>query len=988
MTVLHLDIETYSEINLKTDGLDRYSAHPSFEILMCGWRIDNGPVGVWFPHEGLPYDVKETILDPAVPKKAWNAQFERICFKRDKRFNWDIPIEQWRCSMVGALMRALPDSLDHCGRIIGLGEDFAKKPGKNYINLFCKPHEHTKHHPFNRYDQFTHPLEWAEFVEYCRRDVVAESKIDHVLEKFPVQERMWRLYAIDQKINEKGMFIDLQFVENALRFVRKHKQECLNKLDDLTGLKNSNSVSQLVPWLRDQGYPFESIAVARMDRALEDFSSTMSERCLEALRLRQMIAQTSVIKLDQILHRVGYDGRLRFQFQMAGAGRTGRFAGRGTQPHNYPRPAKEHEPFLAAIRQYIKEDDYDAVAMLFDDVTWAVSSCTRAAIAAPPGKVLRVADLSSAETRTAGWIANCAAINKIFKDKRDPYKAFAMMMWRIAYEEVQKWQRQIAKPAVLGGVYRLSGGMEKGEYPDIEKTGLWGYAENMGVKMTREQATDAIALLREEWFEVKEKWYELENAMMQILDDPDKKPVECWPVEFSAQPPFLRMKLPSGRYIYYLRPKVRENKIEKADGTHYFKRGVSYEGRDKTQKWGRLNTHGGRTFEQCLSASSKVLTPSGPKCIIDVSDNDMVWDGESWVRHGGLVDRGARQTIQWPGIEITEDHLVDVDGSWMRVEETSYEEAASSFSRHFRRPTTYADGGSLCRIERIEVSVADPLRLRQRVSDACFRIQEGAYKILRLCEVEVSQRIKHPTRYVASSGLYLLALDDGALLQPQAQGVPPLWRSWDSNLQKMAGVVREFLDGCFAHLRIRSRHRTDQQQRQLQTGECALGDVERTDTQYSGEPRDRYAEGTNADLRSGRVERNRKYNSAVSRRARMAGAGYVPSTSVFQQVFDLKEAGPHHRFCVVGSDGRLVLVHNCDQAISTADCLFEWMFATDAEDFNLVFHAHDELVSEEDVDDTVHTVERMCELAARPIPYLPGLDLTAEGFETTWYRKV
>lgn len=600
--VLRLDYETYSDVNLKTRGLDQYSEPGSnCEILMLAYALDNNEIGQWVPSEDgpMPGRLRRAIEDPTITKSAWNAQFERVISTRIQGLKTDY--KDWRCTMVQAGMLSLPMGLEDCGEVMRLGDKFKKNSrGYTLIRLFCVPHEPTKKHPYTRYTKETHPVEWKEFKAYNRQDVVAERHIGKILDRYPILESQWDVYALDQKINDRGVPIDMLFVRNAILMMDRRKKELLRDLNKSTGLRNANSGAQLLPWLRARGYPFDNLKKERVAKALTDFKESLTPECDAALRMRQISARTSVTKFRAFVNRVGADGRLRYAFQMAGAGRTCRWAGRGVQLQNLPRPARAYKKWLGHIRDIVRAGDYDELFLWYGDPILALSSSLRSAIAAPEGKVLNVSDLSAIETRLTGWQADCKFLNDIFKEKVDPYRYFASHLYGKPMDQIDDMERQENKPVTLGGGYGLSPGREVGAYPDITKTGLLGYAESMGILLSQAQAAEQIAFYRKKCHEVVTSWAALDAGAMEAIESGQR--VTVGPVEFDVMAPFLRMKLPSGRHIYYLRPLIRDHLI-KHPGGEFTKRGISYEGKNKIGHWTRVTTHGGKWVEQICQAS-------------------------------------------------------------------------------------------------------------------------------------------------------------------------------------------------------------------------------------------------------------------------------------------------------------------------------------------------------------------------------------------------
>lgn len=613
---LSLDFETFSECNLKTSGLDNYAKHSSTEILMLAWAYDNDAPQLWVPAvDGpMPPRLRNGLQRREIVKRAWNAQFERVIFREVLKI--DIPYDQWQCTMVNAFMLALPGDLDSCGKVLGLDADRQKlAAGKALIRLFCMPQKlrgrsekakqafAEKHELVNgvwRATAKTHPAEWATFCSYCRRDVVAERTIHRMICKYPVPDFMRQMYALDQKINDAGLPLDLTFIHNALGMVKKHKLTLARRMRELSGVKNPNSGAQILPWLRENGYPFSSLKKDRVELALKDFKASMTPSAVALLRMRLPFAKSSATKLAKMLQLVGPDGVLRYQFQMSGAGRTSRFAGRGVQPHNFPRPDRAFKKHLAEIRQMIVENDYDSLYAYFDDVVGAVSSSIRSAIAAPPGYEFVVSDLSSIETVVSAEVANAETVRQVFRQGKDVYRDFGVSVLHKPYEEITSDERQFMKPAVLGGFYRLGGGAVVGNYPDVVKTGLLGYAASMNVELGVNEAATHIRIFREKYHEVPVSWAEIETAVMETVRT--GKPTRVNILEFDIMKPFLRMKLPSGRYVYYLRPKLLQNTVSPPGKKPFTKIALSYEGYNKAKQWTRIFTHSGKLFENAVQA--------------------------------------------------------------------------------------------------------------------------------------------------------------------------------------------------------------------------------------------------------------------------------------------------------------------------------------------------------------------------------------------------
>lgn len=645
-TVLEMDYETKSEIDLKVRGLDVYSSHPSTGALMLGYAFDGGTPKLWDKHDGpFPKDVAEALADPNVIKWAYNAQFERIITKRVMGI--DTPYKGWRCAMVLGHMQAFTGTLDMMGRQIGLPEDKQKlSDGKRLINLFCKPQKITKNNPHLWRDYYTDPEEWALFGDYCVQDVVAERAMKSRLIKYPVPPEEWELYEYDQEINDRGLPIDMDFVENAIAMSDRRRAELTEQLSDITSLTNPNSPKQLTEWLIARGYPFGDINKDTVKKVLtenEEAQIQLGEEVVDALLIRQQVARTSVTKFKKLRSTV-VDGRFRFGFQFGGAARTLRWAGRGYNPQNLMRTPKFMEPdkkmmesgvaadfTLDMVTNFIREGDYEALALTVPEPMEAIAGAGRSAIRAADDSEIISCDLSSIESCVLAWLSGCERLLNVFKTGKDPYIDFAIDFYDKLYEDVTKRERQDSKPAVLGAGYRLGGG----DLKEGKRTGLWGYAENMGIQLTREQSHKAVRKFREGYPEIPKLWYALEDAAKRAIRNPGRPAAVIVkldggksfraPVMFEMMKPYLTvilpMKWPSGeqRRLYYKAPRIQNIKHVGRDGEEYTKESVTYMGMIQgTRKWARMGTHGGKFVENIVQAIARDCLAMGMKRAMDL----------------------------------------------------------------------------------------------------------------------------------------------------------------------------------------------------------------------------------------------------------------------------------------------------------------------------------------------------------------------------------
>ena len=653
-TRLHFDYETKSELDLFEVGADLYTAHPSTKVLMGSWHLDNEPTQLWVPAEGerIPSDLKQALLDPEVKKVAFNAQFERLVSWRIllRQIGLEVPhnYEPWRCSMALAYMFSFMGALGDVAKQMKLRHQ--KDPrGDRLIKVFCGPNKPTKNQPYVWRDMHSDPDQWEEFKTYCIRDTDSETELWDKLTPFGVPDWQWELYGLDQIINDRGLPINRTFVQNALEIATRRKTELISAQNEITGLANANSGAQLLPWLQERGYPYDNLqkanfvktltaeeeAVARYIQTPEidrdpkkipcfpgarlnalgqvEGNGLLTTDCRIVMRMRQGSSKTSTTKYEACITGMGDDDRLRHCFQFAGGSRTNRWAGRKIQPQNLPRTPKWLEPEdhidfdrLDYCNALIEKGDYETLGLFAGEQMDAVAGCVRSTIQASKGKKLVVCDLSSIESVVIFWLTDCQRGLNVFRSGLCAYKDFATTLYGVEYKAVTKSQRSGAKPAVLGAGYRLSGG----ELVNGEKTGLWGYAENMGVKMTREEAHKAVAIFREVYSEIKNGWYQIEDTIERAMTA-NGKIVKWGPLEFQIVKPFLRVGLPSDRSMWYYQ--LRVEKYE-SDGKYgkYWRTNISYMGKHQvTNQWTRIDSHGGKYIENIVQALARDLLGFG-----------------------------------------------------------------------------------------------------------------------------------------------------------------------------------------------------------------------------------------------------------------------------------------------------------------------------------------------------------------------------------------
>lgn len=623
---LHLDWESASEVDLKRQGLEIYAAHESTRILMAAYGWSSGEVKSWdaVAQPEPPADLCEAFADPEVEMWAFNAQFERtIAWRklfpmlRDLGYDVRPRYEQWKCAMVLAFMQSFSGGLDQIGEQVGLPMHMRKDgEGKRLIKLFSQPQRLTKNQPSRWRDGTTDPDEWAAFLEYNVQDVVAEREVVNRLLPYEIREWEWENYWLNQRINDAGLPVDRAFCEGGLAMSERRKADLIAEMQPITGLANPNSVQQLLPWLQDRGYPFDDLRKDTVKKVLGETPLTPEAEAV--LKMRRQTARTSPRKFKAVLDILPADDRCRHVFQFAGASRTNRDAGRAMQPHNLTRTPGwlEDEDVLLEcgvsrledVTTLIREQDYEGLCLYAKEPMDAVAGTVRSMIRAPDGYELVVCDLSSIESVVIGGVSGCERMLNVFRDGRDAYKDFATELYEKPYQDVMKKERTNSKPATLGAGYRLGGG----DLREGKKTGLWGYAESMGIMLTKEESHKAVAKYRQVYPEIPRTWYAYENAIAETVKT--GRVTQVGVVEFSLKKPYLRVRLPSGRFMYYHKPQVRnEVRISRA-GNEYNKEVVSYMGKmPGSNVWRRIPSHGGKWIENFVQAIARDILYEGKR---------------------------------------------------------------------------------------------------------------------------------------------------------------------------------------------------------------------------------------------------------------------------------------------------------------------------------------------------------------------------------------
>ena len=581
MKTLSIDIETYSDIPLQKTGVYRYCESPNFEILLFGYSIDSGPVQVvdLACGEHIPKEVLAALEDDSVIKWAFNAAFERVCLSRYLGYPTGeyLDPESWHCSMVWAATMGLPLSLEGVGAVLGL-EKQKLTEGKELIKYFCQPclptkanGQRTRNRPFHA------PDKWELFKRYNARDVEAEMGIQRKLSKFPVPPQVWEEYDIDQEINDRGVRIDMELVEQAIQMDARSRQELTDAMKRMTALENPNSVQQMKQWLSDNGMETDSLG----KKVVAELLKTAPPELAEVLTLRQQLAKSSVRKYQAMEKTVCSDNRARGMFMFYGANRTGRFSGRNIQLQNLP---QNHLPDLAEARALVRSGDFEAVELLYEDVPDTLSQHIRPAFIPRDGAHFLVADFSAIEARVIAWFAGETWRQEVFSKGGDIYCASASQMFKVPVEKhgINGHLRQKGKIAELALGYGGSVGALK----------AMGALE-MG--LTEEELPQLVDAWRQSNPNIVKFWWAVDRAVMEAVRY--KHTTTDYGLTFSCRSGMLFITLPSGRKLAYVKPKVGTNKF----GGEC----ITYEGIGSTKKWERLDSYGPKFVENIVQATAR-----------------------------------------------------------------------------------------------------------------------------------------------------------------------------------------------------------------------------------------------------------------------------------------------------------------------------------------------------------------------------------------------
>ena len=583
MKTLCIDLETYSSVDLSKCGVYKYAEAYDFEILLFSYSLDGSEVNVIDLANGekIPEEITDAIEDDNVIKCAYNSQFERICLSR----YLGLPVGEylspysWECDMIWAASLGLPLSLENVGSVLGL-EKQKMSEGKALIKYFCVPCKPTKVNGGRTRNYPHHDMEkWELFKKYNKRDVETEIEIQKKLSKFPVPDFIWDEYHLDQEINDRGILIDMDFVNKALNTDEISRQELNQKMIELTQLENPNSVVQMKKWLAENGHETDTLG----KDAVKELLKKASPKLARVLEIRQELAKSSVKKYTAMVSAACSDNRARGLYQFYGANRTGRTSGRLIQFQNLP---QNHISDLKNARELVKTGEFKMLEILYDSVPQVLSELIRTAFIPPKNKKYIVADFSAVEARVLAWFAGEKWVMDVFANNGDIYCATASKMFHcnVVKNGENGHLRQKGKQATLSCGYGGSVGALK----------AMG-AIQMGMK------EDELKPLVDAWRaanpNIVNLWWDIDEAVKRVIKE--RSFVKIKGLRIFYQSGMLFIQLPSERKLVYAKPRIGENKFGGES--------VTYEGIGAAKKWERLESYGPKFVENCVQAIARDL---------------------------------------------------------------------------------------------------------------------------------------------------------------------------------------------------------------------------------------------------------------------------------------------------------------------------------------------------------------------------------------------
>lgn len=659
---LSVDIETYSDVDIKKAGLYKYAQSPAFDILLIAWAVDDGPVriadltidpgaeGSSREYQNL-MDFFHAFYDPDTVRHAYNAAFEHYCLNAWLRRQGRATLQpgDWKCTMAHGQYCGYTAGLAATGEAMDLPQD-KKKPGIGaaLIRKFCVPQKPNKAHPKPwRVRPVDEPEKWELFKTYCRQDVETEREIERRLSKWPMPAREQLLWELTTEANITGVGVDMELATSAIAIGEKEQENLIAEARALSGLDNPKSTQQLLKWLNeeidDEVTDLRKTTVAELLKAGVD-----SDKATRMLEIRQLISKTSTKKYDALVAAACADGRVRGMLAYYGANRTGRWAGRIVQPQNLP---QNHLDGLDDARAFVKDLDLAMVRLCWGSVPDTLSQLIRTALVPSKGKRYAVADYSAIEARVVAWLAGETWVLDAFRAGKDIYCATASQMFGVPVEKhgVNGELRQRGKVATLALGYgggegalvnmgALRMGIPEEDLPEIKDKwrranpaicALWRRVENAAVNTVKTGKASKVTIKTRDPDRARENERRMgaEPGSFSPYFDPVAEIIFRLEEDVPTNQKFLTIQLPTRRKLFYAHPFLAPAKnFPDRESLHYY--GMN----QTTRKWAVTDTWGGKLVENitqavardCLAETLLALRRKGMTAVFHVHDEVIV----------------------------------------------------------------------------------------------------------------------------------------------------------------------------------------------------------------------------------------------------------------------------------------------------------------------------------------------------------------------------
>lgn len=1023
-----IDFESRSTVDIGDTGAWPYAEHATTSVMWLCYAIGGGPVQSWRPGMADPADLLAHVA-AGLPVVAHNAQFEWCIWNLNLRgvhgYAWpELRTEQLDDTMARALVMALPPSLEGVGAALGLQQQ-KDTVGHRLMLKMCKPvperftarsrrirdaekaltkaeagvvKAQTAARPsavkttaaeaalmdaqFEIAAARSAPqvVEWYESPEdverlrqYCATDIEVERALDRLLPPLSPTER--RIWEFDQRVNQRGVAVDLESAKLAHAVVQDRMADANARLAEITGgaVEKVTNHAALGKWLRAQGVDAPNTQAETIELLLE---GEHPPHVREVLEIRRDAGKASVAKLPALIAQTASDGNAHGLLMYAGAGRTRRWAGRGAQPQNLPRPEFKQKAIdqIFGLLRYPRAAE--AIELLYGHPVSVLSSCLRGMFVAGAGKQLTASDLSNIEGRVAAWVAG-------EQWKLDAFRAFdngtGPDLYKLAYARTfggnpadvgdDSDERQIGKVMELflqyeGGAGAFNTGAATYGFDILSA----GQKPRPGRKsIPAEIVPQAIAGWRGAHPNIKRIWRELNDlAIAAVNNSGETFRTSNGRVSFVRRKWYLFMRLPNGREIPYFKPHVVPGDF----GLELRYWGIH----SKTKQWCSLGTYGGKLFENCLTGDTLVRTLSGWKRLDTVSRADLVFDGVEFVKHGGLASSGVRPVIELDGVRMTPDHRVLTSEGWR---------CASSCEGFDRASVGHVDRHPVRGFGRQKVSLARALRLRHRKANARDRAAERQSEVVRLQSSRWHLRGEQAARDVFASGVLCLAEHGRPVHPADAQGMEELRRPRHHCLRRMARQLRRVLARHGADLCRRADFGPGEQLPRLQPWKLPVDGSQNAMPQHPSQRALRNTVGPDDSRRGIRAERRQKDDASLSAGPRAFRFGPCVDAGRSEPVFDIVNCGPRQRFVVMGRHGPFI-VHNCVQALAR-DAFAEGLLRAEAAGMHVVMHVHDAAVTEHAPG--LFTDKDLARLLCALGPEWDGLPVSAKGYTGQRFQK-